>query len=332
MTTYAAGLRAGEVAALKPEHIDSERMLIKVVQAKGIKDRYTMLSTRLLEELRGYYKKYQPQTYLFPSSFKTREDRPQSLLPVNYFHVVFTLPHELNAVILNHKRLMLHCLFAAASQTLLRFGKNQMGGTPGFLAFLHTWNQKLMAHFHLHCQEPKEKPLRIDCHQRGGVYPQVPAAQPARRIGQNPSLRVFGQSQPGGKAIRCKSLAEIASGSPNRAGRSRRDDVPANGHRYYRLPLLFLKRQPSCVRTVKRYPMITIASPRNTAQSVYITMPSIFKRFVNNLNATPYRLFMLLAPRYYTHKEKSHRHFCQAASYITGLSIIPQLIATVRLS
>jgi integrase/recombinase XerD len=78
MTTYAAGLRAGEVVALKPEHIDSQRMLIKVVQGKGGKDRYTMLSTKLLEELRGYYKKYQPQTYLFPSSFKTRKDRPLS--------------------------------------------------------------------------------------------------------------------------------------------------------------------------------------------------------------------------------------------------------------
>ena len=78
MSTYAAGLRASEVAGLKPEHIDSERMLIKVVQGKGGKDRYTMLSTLLLEELRGYYRKYRPITYLFPSSFKTRQDRPLS--------------------------------------------------------------------------------------------------------------------------------------------------------------------------------------------------------------------------------------------------------------
>jgi site-specific recombinase XerD len=78
MTTYAAGLRASEVAALKPEHIDSERMLVKIVDGKGRKDRYTMLSTKLLEELRGYYRKYQPKTYLFPSSFKTRTDRPLS--------------------------------------------------------------------------------------------------------------------------------------------------------------------------------------------------------------------------------------------------------------
>jgi hypothetical protein len=77
--------------------------------------------------------------------------RKEEILPVNYFHVIFTLPHELNAVILNHKQLMLNCLFAAVSQTLLRFGKNELGGTPGFLAILHTWDQKLKAHFHLHC-------------------------------------------------------------------------------------------------------------------------------------------------------------------------------------
>jgi len=77
--------------------------------------------------------------------------RQEEILPVNYFHVVFTLPHELNAVILNHKKLMLNGLFAAASQTLLRFGQNELGGRLGFLAVLHTWDQKLKAHFHLHC-------------------------------------------------------------------------------------------------------------------------------------------------------------------------------------
>ena len=78
MTTYAAGLRAGEVIALKPKHIESERMLIKVEGGKGRKDRYTMLSAKLLVELRHYYRKYRPQTYLFPSSFKKRKDKPLS--------------------------------------------------------------------------------------------------------------------------------------------------------------------------------------------------------------------------------------------------------------
>jgi hypothetical protein len=79
------------------------------------------------------------------------EKRKDEILPLNYFHVVFTLPHELNTIILNNKKLMLNCLFAAASKTLLTFGKNELNGTPGFLAILHTWDQKLNAHFHLHC-------------------------------------------------------------------------------------------------------------------------------------------------------------------------------------
>jgi len=79
------------------------------------------------------------------------EKRKEEILPVSYFHVVFTLPHELNPVILNNKKVMLGILFAAASKTLLRFSENQLGGTPGFLAILHTWDQKLQAHFHLHC-------------------------------------------------------------------------------------------------------------------------------------------------------------------------------------
>jgi len=75
MTTYSAGLRAGEVAALKPEHIDSKRMLIKVVNGKGGKQRYTILSLKLLKELRRYYKTCQPQTCLFPSSYKHRKNQ-----------------------------------------------------------------------------------------------------------------------------------------------------------------------------------------------------------------------------------------------------------------
>jgi site-specific recombinase XerD len=78
MTTYSAGLRAGEVAKLKPKHIDSERMLIKIVGGKGNKDRYTMLSIRLLEQLRFYYKKCRPSHYLFASNFKSRKNKPLS--------------------------------------------------------------------------------------------------------------------------------------------------------------------------------------------------------------------------------------------------------------
>ena len=77
MTTYSAGLRASETINLKPENIDSKRMLIKV-KGKGGKDRYTLLSKRLLVELRVYYQKYHPKPYLFPSSFKKKKDQPLS--------------------------------------------------------------------------------------------------------------------------------------------------------------------------------------------------------------------------------------------------------------
>jgi len=78
MATYAAGLRVSEVIHLKPEHIDSQRMLIKVVDGKGRKDRYTMLSEKLLIELRRYYKACHPQNYLFPSSIKRKKAQPLS--------------------------------------------------------------------------------------------------------------------------------------------------------------------------------------------------------------------------------------------------------------
>ena len=56
----------GEVVKLKPQDIDSQRMLIHVVQGKGRKDRYTILSEIALEQLRRYYKLYKPETWLFP--------------------------------------------------------------------------------------------------------------------------------------------------------------------------------------------------------------------------------------------------------------------------
>jgi site-specific recombinase XerD len=78
MTTYSAGLRASEVIALKAEHIDSKRMLIKIENAKGRKDRYTTLAAKLLKELRHYYKTCRPKTYLFPSSYKHKKAKPLS--------------------------------------------------------------------------------------------------------------------------------------------------------------------------------------------------------------------------------------------------------------
>ena len=66
MTTYAAGLRVSEVIRLKLTDLDSARMMIRVEQGKGKKDRYTILSKRLLHELRTYWQSYRPSIWLFP--------------------------------------------------------------------------------------------------------------------------------------------------------------------------------------------------------------------------------------------------------------------------
>ncbi len=82
------------------------------------------------------------------------QDRKSELLPVGYFHDVFTLPHKLNALILNNKKTLLNILFKSVSETLLQFGRNNLGGKLGFLCILHTWKQTLQDHFHLHCVVP----------------------------------------------------------------------------------------------------------------------------------------------------------------------------------
>jgi integrase/recombinase XerD len=76
MVTYSAGLRVGETARLKITDIESSRMLIRVVQGKGHKDRHTLLSQKALETLREYWKEYQPKNWLFPGDIKAKEHVP----------------------------------------------------------------------------------------------------------------------------------------------------------------------------------------------------------------------------------------------------------------
>jgi hypothetical protein len=82
------------------------------------------------------------------------EKQTSELLPVGYFHLVFTLPHELNRLILAHKKKTLSILFKAVSETLLEFGETRLKGTLGIITVLHTWDQTLKDHFHLHCLVP----------------------------------------------------------------------------------------------------------------------------------------------------------------------------------
>jgi Putative transposase/Transposase zinc-binding domain len=82
------------------------------------------------------------------------EKQSSELLPVGYYHLVFTLQHELNRLILANKKILLALLFKAVSQTLLEFGQTRLKGTLGIIAVLHTWDQTLKDHFHLHCLVP----------------------------------------------------------------------------------------------------------------------------------------------------------------------------------
>jgi len=81
------------------------------------------------------------------------EARRADLLPIPYFHVVFTLPHELNPLALGRPRVLYDLLFTAASETLKTFARDpkHLGGELGVTAILHTWSQTLSLHPHLHC-------------------------------------------------------------------------------------------------------------------------------------------------------------------------------------
>jgi hypothetical protein len=75
------------------------------------------------------------------------------LLPIPYFHVVFTLPHQLNPLIRVNQRLLYDLLFQTAAQTLQEFARDphHLGAELGITAVLHTWGQTLTEHIHVHC-------------------------------------------------------------------------------------------------------------------------------------------------------------------------------------
>ncbi len=84
MVMYSAGLRISETARLKISNIDSTRMLLRVDQGKGKKDRYTLLSTVALETLREYWKEYRPKNWLFP-----KDTKPENPVHIDTIRTVF---------------------------------------------------------------------------------------------------------------------------------------------------------------------------------------------------------------------------------------------------
>lgn len=81
------------------------------------------------------------------------EKRKKELLPIQYYHVVFTIPDDLNNLALRNKSQIYSILFKASSKTLneLASDKKYLGAKIGFISILHTWRQNLMDHPHVHC-------------------------------------------------------------------------------------------------------------------------------------------------------------------------------------
>jgi len=105
--------------------------------------------------------------------------RERELLNTSYFHVVFTIPHELNVLALENPRLFYDLLFTATAQTLLQIASDpkHLGAEIGVIAILHTWGQNLLLHPHIHCVIPAGG-LSPDHHQ--WVRPRYPFFLPVR--------------------------------------------------------------------------------------------------------------------------------------------------------
>jgi hypothetical protein len=82
------------------------------------------------------------------------EDRKQDLLPVAYFHVVFTVPDKLNSLFIEHPADLYNLLFASVWETISQFSYTKLHAETGMVAILHTWGQNLSLHPHIHCVVP----------------------------------------------------------------------------------------------------------------------------------------------------------------------------------
>ncbi len=105
--------------------------------------------------------------------------RERELLTTSYFHVVFTVPHELNVLALENPRLFYDLLFTASAQTLLQIAmdRKHLGAEIGVISILHTWGQNLLLHPHIHCAIPAGG-LSPDHHQ--WVRPRYPFFLPVK--------------------------------------------------------------------------------------------------------------------------------------------------------
>ena len=194
----------------------------------------------------------------------------RDLLNTNYFHVVFTLPHELNPLALTSPRPVLDLLFDASSQTLLEVAADpkRLGAEIGFLSILHTWSSNLLGHYHVHCVVPGGG-LSAD-HQRW-----IHTSHPLFLL-PVPVLRTVFRKKflAGLRQLYRKGLLNLqrSSRSSRRSGLLRATDGEAGQQEMVRLRQAALRRTGTCPRatsavTPTAWPSPTTASPLSTASA-----------------------------------------------------------------
>ena len=142
------------------------------------------------------------------------EARMKELLPVKYYHAVFTMPHQLNSLVMGNRKAMFDLLFDAASYTLLKFAADEkyLAAQPGIIMVLHTWGQQLNFHPHVHCIvsgggiTSPPAPLQADGFAGRRIFKKVRTAHTAATLLQNQALWLPGQLQ-----TKAKSERDIAA-------------------------------------------------------------------------------------------------------------------------
>jgi hypothetical protein len=148
--------------------------------------------------------------------YKWVEAKMKDLVNTNYFHVVFTIPHVLNPLVALNPKPLLGLLFRAVSQTLLQFGRDpqHLGGKMGFLSVLHTWNQKLERHYHIHCIVPGgalnvEEHCWIPCRSSKYLFAVKALGKTFRRLFWHGTMTPEGAQPLIGKVIPFKGLCQL---------------------------------------------------------------------------------------------------------------------------
>ncbi len=136
----------------------SQSVLKKIGSCHTHQNGYHLLQCNngICQEMKQQYHSCGNRNCPFCGSMKKEEwieNRTNELLPTAYYHVVFTLPHELNSLMLGNRKILFKALFNSASQTLLNHGNNPdfLGAEVGITMVLHTWGQDLSFHPHVHC-------------------------------------------------------------------------------------------------------------------------------------------------------------------------------------